>query len=129
MLGMGGNVGIQAATVAVRNLAVGHDQNISIPSMLFREARIGLLLGLAFALTLGGYALAKWSSEPQIAASIACAIAATVCTAAILGAVVPLTLNRLKVDPAIATGPFVTTGIDLLAILIYFSTAKLILGL
>lgn len=129
MLGMGGNVGIQAATVAVRNIAVGHDQNTSIPAMLFREARIGLLLGLAFALTLGGYALARWWSEPLIALSIAGAIVSTVCTAAILGAVVPLTLNRLKVDPAIATGPFVTTGIDLLAILIYFSTAKIILDL
>ena len=129
MLGMGGNVGIQAATVAVRNIAMGHDETTSIPAMLFREARIGMLLGVAFAITLGGYALVRWWSEPLIAASIAGAIAATVCTAAILGAVVPLTLNRLKVDPAIATGPFVTTGIDLLAILIYFSTAKLILGL
>ena len=129
MLGMGGNVGIQAATVAVRNIALGHDQTTSIPVMLFREARIGLLLGFAFAFTLGGYALARWSGEPLIAVSIAGAIVATVCSAAILGAVVPLTLNRLKVDPAIATGPFVTTGIDLLAILIYFSTAKLILDL
>jgi len=129
MLGMGGNVGIQAATVAVRNIAMGHDQTTSIPAMLFREARIGLILGIAFALTLGGYALARWWTEPLIAASIAGAIIATVASAAILGAVVPLTLNRLKVDPAIATGPFVTTGIDLLAILIYFSISKLILGL
>ena len=129
MLGMGGNVGIQAATVAVRNIALGHDETTSISVMLFREARIGLLLGLAFAIALGGYALVRWSGEPLISASIAGAIVATVCSAAILGAVVPLTLNRLKVDPAIATGPFVTTGIDLLAILIYFSTAKIILGL
>jgi len=129
MLGMGGNVGIQAATVAVRNIAVGHDQTTSIPALLYRELRIGMLLGLAFAVTLGGYALVRWWDEPLIAAAIATAIASTVAAAAILGAIVPLTLNRLNVDPAIATGPFVTTGIDMFAILIYFSTAKIILGI
>ncbi len=129
MLGMGGNVGIQAATVAVRNIAMGHDQSTSLPRMLFREARIGLLLGIAFSLTLGGYTLIRWFGEPEIAAAIAGAIVATVTTAATVGAIVPLTLNRLGVDPAIATGPFVTTGIDLLAILIYFSSARLILGI
>ena len=96
---------------------------------LFREARVGLLLGIGFAVTLGGYALLRWMDQPLLGAAIAAAITATVVAAAALGTMVPLTLHRLGVDPAVATGPFVTTGIDLLAILIYFSTCIAILGL
>ena len=129
MLGMGGNVGIQAATVTVRNIAMGHQDAAQLGSTLFRETRVGLVLGLAFALGLGGYALARWSDTPLIAASIATAIMLTVTCAALLGAFVPLTLRRFGIDPAVATGPFVTTGIDMLAILIYFSSAVAILDL
>lgn len=129
MLGMGGNVGIQAATIAVRNIATGHAATSSMAASLFREARVGLLLGLGFAVTLGGYALLRWMDQPLLGAAIAVAITATVVAAAALGTMVPLTLNRLGVDPAVATGPFVTTGIDMLAILIYFSTCIAILGL
>lgn len=129
MLGTGGNVGIQAATVAVRNIALGHTEGTTLLSALFRESRVGLLLGLGFAVTLGGYALVRWMEEPLLGAAIAISITATVVTAAGLGAMVPLTLNRLGVDPAVATGPFVTTGIDMMAILIYFLTAILVLGL
>ena len=120
MLGTGGNVGTQAATIAVRNLATGHMGNgINTVSMMFREARVGALLGIAFALFLGGYAYMAHGPDLSIAVSIA--IVATVITAALLGMLVPLTLDRLGIDPAVATGPFVTTGIDLVAILIYFS--------
>ena len=129
MLGMGGNVGIQAATVAVRNIATGHAANTSMLSALFREARVGLLLGIGFALTLGTYALVRWWDQPLLGVAIAIAITATVVAAAALGTMVPLTLHRLGVDPAVATGPFVTTGIDMLAILIYFATCITILGL
>ena len=129
MLGMGGNVGIQAATVAVRNIATGHAATTSIPAVLFRETRVGLLLGLGFAVTLGTYALVRWMDQPLLGVAIAVAITATVVSAAALGAMVPLSLQRLGVDPAIATGPFVTTGIDMLAILIYFATCITILGL
>lgn len=129
MLGMGGNVGIQAATVAVRNIALGRDQSTTFAAMLFRETRVGVVLGLGFATTLGGYALLRWMDEPRVGGAISVAILLTVIAAAGLGAMVPLTLHRLGIDPAVATGPFVTTGIDMLAILIYFSTAILILGL
>jgi magnesium transporter len=118
MLGTGGNVGIQAATVAVRNIALGTASG-GILGAVFREARVGLLLGIAFAVSLGGYVLLRWMEQPRLGLAIAAA----------LGSLVPSTLHRLGVDPAIATGPFVTTGIDMLAIVIYFSTAMLVLGL
>ncbi|MEL6348063.1 MAG: magnesium transporter [Myxococcota bacterium] len=129
MLGTGGNVGTQAATIAVRNIATGHASSFGIWSMLSREARVGALLGASFAIVLGGYALARWSSQPMLGASIAIALVVIVISAATLGMLVPLTLNRLGVDPAVATGPFVTTMIDLIAILIYFSVCGALLKL
>lgn len=127
MLGTGGNVGTQAATIAVRNLALDKSFVFSTMSMLWKELKVGTLLGLSFGLILGGYAFIRF--EPTMGLAIAIATIATVICAALIGMFIPLTLNRFKVDPAVATGPFVTTTIDLLAILIYFSTCVLILGL
>jgi len=127
MLGTGGNVGTQAATIAVRNLALDKSFVFSTMTMLWRELKVGTLLGLAFGLILGGYAFIRF--EPTMGLAIAIATIATVICAALIGMFIPLTLNRFKIDPAVATGPFVTTTIDLLAILIYFSTCVLILGL
>ncbi|MDG1478386.1 MAG: magnesium transporter [Myxococcota bacterium] len=127
MLGTGGNVGTQAATIAVRNIATGHVGSFGTLPMLYREARVGTLLGFTFAAVLGGYALIRWM-EPRLGIAIGAALIIIVICAATLGMLVPITLNRLGIDPAVATGPFVTTIIDLIAILIYFSICGLILG-
>ena len=127
MLGTGGNVGTQAATIAVRNLATGQIVGWSSMSMLMREIKVGTLLGIFFAIILGGYALVRY--DPNLGIAIAIATIATVICAALLGMMVPLTLNHIKIDPAVATGPFVTTVIDLIAILIYFSTCTVMLSL
>ncbi len=127
MLGTGGNVGTQAATIAVRNLALDKSFVFSTMSMLWRELKVGTLLGIAFGLILGGYAFIRF--EPKMGIAIAIATLATVICAALIGMIIPLTLNRMKIDPAVATGPFVTSSIDLLAILIYFSTCVVVLGL
>ena len=129
MLGTGGNVGTQAATVAVRNLALGQDADLSLATMVFREARIGMLLGAAFAVTLGGYTLLRWSDQPLIGLSIGSALFMIVVVAAGVGTLVPLSLHRLGVDPAVATGPFVTSTIDFIAAMVYFTMTTLILGL
>lgn len=129
MLGTGGNVGTQAATIAVRNIATGHVNSQGVVAMLFREARVGALLGISFAIVLGGYAVVRWWSQPMLGGSIAIALVVIVTAAATLGMLVPITLNRLGIDPAVATGPFVTTAIDLIAILIYFSVCGALLGL
>jgi magnesium transporter len=127
MMGMGGNVGIQAATIAVRNIATGRAMVAGAPAMIYREARVGLLMGLAFAVVLGAYGWLK--GGPHLGLAIALSILCTVVAAASFGMLVPVTLERIGVDPAVATGPFVTTGIDVVAILIYFGTCVAILGL
>jgi len=127
MMGMGGNVGIQAATIAVRNIATGQSQGTSAAVLLFREARVGFLMGLVFAVVLGAYG---WATvDAYLGAAIAVSIVTTVAAAAAFGLLVPVSLNRMGVDPAVATGPFVTTGIDVVAIVIYFTTCQAILGL
>jgi len=130
MMGMGGNVGIQAATIAVRNIATGHATVTGAPTMIFREVRIGLLMGITFAILLGAYAYLTTQSDPLLfGTAIALSILSTVVAAASFGLLVPVTLHRFGIDPAVATGPFVTTGIDIVAIFIYFFTCKAMLGL
>ena len=69
------------------------------------------------------------TDTPELAQAVSTSIVVTVTVAASFGMMVPFTFHRLGVDPAIATGPFVTTGIDVVAILIYFATCKTMLGL
>ena len=127
IMGMGGNVGIQSATLAVRGLATGSVQVLGAVRFVWTEARVGLLIGALYAALLGLYGLARF--PPIIAASLASSIFLAIAAASVLGAGVPLALNRAGVDPAIATGPFVTTLVDLLGIVIYFLVAQTLLGL
>ena len=127
MMGMGGNVGVQAATIAVQKIATGH-ANVTGPlKMAWHEMRVGHIMGIAFALILGCYCM--FAGDERLAIAVASSIILTVTVAASFGMMVPFTFHRFGVDPAIATGPLVTTGIDVVAILIYFSTCMNILGL
>lgn len=128
MMGMGGNVGIQAATLMVRNLATGRAGNDSTAMTIFRELRIGGLIGVAFAVLVGGFAAIR-HTDAHLGATIALAGVAQLAAAATFGTLVPLGMSKLGVDPAVATGPFVTTGIDMLALLIYFTTCIAMLAL
>ncbi|MCB9678577.1 MAG: magnesium transporter [Alphaproteobacteria bacterium] len=127
IMGMGGNVGIQSATVAVRGLATGHIQIGGAARFVFQEAQVGVLLGILFAFLLGAYGSARFGI--WIGLSVATSIALAISAASAIGAAIPVVLGRAGADPAIATGPFVTTAVDMLAILIYFNIAKALLGL
>jgi magnesium transporter len=127
MMGMGGNVGVQAATIAVQKIATGHAKVTGLLKMAWHEMRVGLIMGSAFALILGGY---SWlTGDYLLAIAVSTSIVATVTVATSFGMMVPYTFHRFGVDPAIATGPLVTTGIDVVAILIYFGTCMSILDL
>ncbi len=128
IMGMGGNVGIQAATIAVRNLATGAASSVGMGTVMFREMRVGFLVGMAFALCVGGFAALR-NADPTLGAAIAIAGIVQLTMAATFGTGIPALMARLGVDPAVATGPFVTTGIDMLGIAVYFSTCLLILQL
>ncbi|MCC6623543.1 MAG: magnesium transporter [Deltaproteobacteria bacterium] len=123
ILGMSGNVGTQSATVTVRGLALGQiavgDRTLTT---LRREVLIGLTLGLVYALIVGLIA-ALMGEEPLDGLAIGLSMALGMTFASTIGTVVPLVLARLNVDPAVATGPFVTTSLDLLGVAIYFGVS------
>lgn len=127
IMGMGGNVGIQSATVAVRGLATGHVQLGGALKFVYKEAQVGVLLGIFFAVLLGLYGGIRFGAV--IGGAVASSVALSIAAASAIGGAIPVALNRAGADPAIATGPFVTTAVDILAILIYFNIARYMLGL
>lgn len=129
IMGMGGNVGIQSATLAVRGLATGRIQLRGAMGFVVQEAWVGLALGAFYAVLLGAYGTVRYPDQPLIGLSVGASIFLAIASASVLGASIPLGLQRAGVDPAIATGPFVTTLVDLLGIVIYFNVARMLLGL
>ena len=130
VMGMGGNVGIQSGTIAVRGLATGSVQLTGTMAFIAREAQVGLILGVLYAALLGIYTVLRyWADGPLVGLSVAISVLLAIILATIFGSAIPVFLHRLGVDPAVATGPFVTTGVDILAILVYFNVARALLGL
>ncbi len=129
VMGMGGNVGIQSATLAVRGLATGEVQLSGVWTFLWQEIRVGMLLGLLYALLLGGYGVLRFPGSPMIGLSLGVSILLAILAAGGIGALLPVALQRFGADPAVATGPFVTTLVDLLGIVIYFNVAQALLPL
>jgi len=124
---MAGNVGVQSSAIIVQGLA-NDDVKGSINSRLIKEMLLAALNGLVLALFLFVFV---WFYEGKIntALAISVSLVAVIIVAGLIGTFVPLFLNIRGIDPAIATGPFITTSNDIFGILIYFMIAKLILGI
>jgi magnesium transporter len=123
---MGGNAGSQAAITMVRRLALHQVGAMEFGSIVLREARIGLLLGLVSGVIVGGTAL-LWRGEWFYGVVVGVAMTVAILVAATMGTLVPLVFHRIKVDPAIATGPFVSMSNDVIGLFIYFGLATLLL--
>jgi magnesium transporter len=119
---MGGNVGIQSSSITVRGLATGNIDLQRLGRTVFKEVRVGLLMALACGLTLG-IAAEIWHRNPVLGLTVGCAMAAAILVASLMGTLVPVAFKRLGIDPAVASGPFVTTANDITGILIYLSIA------
>lgn len=124
--GMGGNVGIQSSTITVRGLATGGVDLHRLGRTIFKEVRVGLLMALACGFTLGAVA-EIWHHNPALGFAVGSAMAAAIVVASLMGTLVPIIFKRLGVDPAVASGPFVTTANDITGILIYLSISTLFL--
>ena len=124
IMGMGGNIGTQSSTMIVRGLATGRVSIENSVKILFKEIRVGLLLGILYGLLLGLFAIFRFiDASPMIGIVVGLSICISMIIAATIGSLVPLILNRFEIDPAIATGPFVTTAIDILGVAFYFIVA------
>jgi magnesium transporter len=125
---MGGNAGSQAAITMVRRLALHRVGAMEIGSIVLREARVGLLLGVVCGAIVGTVALiVEGSGYYGLVVGVAMSVAILV--AATMGSLVPLVFHRLRVDPAIATGPFVSMSNDVVGLFIYFGLATMLLQL
>jgi len=124
IMAMGGSTGTQAATVAVRGLATGDIGLVSIWKRLWVEMRAALVNGVICGVLLG-VIVWLWLSDYGLGIIIAMALIFIVLLSGSIGATVPLLLKRRNIDPALATGPFVTTLNDVLGLLIYLSFVTL----
>lgn len=124
----GGNVGVQSSAIVVQGLASGDLRNVRVGTRLWKEFKVAIMnalicSGLLFLLNLA-------LQQPQaLTYTVSLALFTVIVTAAFFGTLTPLVMNKLKVDPALATGPFVTTLNDIFGLLTYFSVGHLMYGI
>jgi magnesium transporter len=123
----GGNVGIQSSTLVVQSLANASVFSDSIGKRLGKVLLVALVNGLALAVLVFSFNL-LFGENLTLATVVAIALFSVVLLASMMGTITPLILDRLGVNPALASGPFITTANDLLGLAVYFSVAHLLYG-
>lgn len=126
LIGAGGNAGAQAATACVRALAVGEVRGSDLMKVIWRECRVGLVLGSMLALL--GLVVGTLFVSASIALVVGITLVVICGWAATIGGTMPLLAKRLHIDPAVVSAPMVTTLVDATGLIIYFLTAKAVLG-
>ena len=128
IIGMGGNVGTQSSTIIVRGMATGRITIGNEITIILKELKVGLILGVLYGAMLGLFAGFQFMNiNPMIGVVVGLSICSSMIIATGVGTFTPLALKKLDIDPAIATGPFVTTSIDILGVFLYFLIAGLLL--
>jgi len=126
LVGTGGNIGAQAATTAVRALAIGEVRPSDALRVAWRESRVGLFLGVV----LGGLAFgaAWWVAGLAVGLTVGISVVLIAVWATTIGSIMPLAAQAVKIDPAVISAPLVTTLVDTSGLLIYFVVAGVVLG-
>lgn len=125
--GTAGNSGTQALAVAVRGIATRDIEDESKFKLLLREAGTGLMTGFMCAIFVVGL-IYIWKQEFLLGLLVGAAILVSIFVATISGSFIPLFMHKMKVDPAVASGPFITTLNDLISTLIYLGLATMFIG-
>ena len=128
IMGMGGNIGTQSSTIVVRGLATGRLHVRDIWSVVMKELSVGVILGSVYGALIGSVAQFRYSML-ALAVSVTLAVISSMSVAALVGSLVPMAFARINIDPAVATGPFVTTAIDIISVFFYFKIATTLLGI
>jgi magnesium transporter len=127
IMDMGGNVGIQSSTVVVRGIATGQIGLHNMWKIILKEILIGLSLGIISGTIVGAVAT-LWQGLPELGIVVGLSMFLTLTVATTIGALLPLIFKLLNIDPALTSGPFVTTIKDVVALLIYFGLAIILMG-
>ncbi len=124
---MGGNAGVQSSAIIVQGLANNTLRKGETWSKFTKEISVAFLNGIVLAAIVFAYGI--FMEELPLAITISTALMTVIIVASVLGTFIPLTLNRFKIDPALATGPFITTLNDITGIFIYFMIGRLMYGM
>lgn len=124
MAGGPGNAASQSLTVVVRGLGTGDIKKGTLWSVVWKETQVGLLVGAVCGLLLSTMAY-LWQSSPILGLVVGLSMAISITTATVLGSLVPVLINRLDIDPALASGPLIATLMDITSMVIYFGLATI----
>ncbi len=127
VMAMGGNVGIQSSAIVVRELAIGDKGLVRIGRKLWQELKVSLINGLVLG-TVFFAVVTIWQQNYRLGLFLGICLMGIILWATFMGTSVPLLLKKMDVDPALATGPFITTSNDILGILIYLGVASLLIN-
>jgi magnesium transporter len=128
LTGTCGNTGMQSATLIIRGLATGEIELKDFIRILSREILMGLFLGVILGLL--SFIRARFIDiNPFIGVAVGIAVFISVLAANMIGAILPLLLKKLKIDPAVSAGPFITTIIDVTSLILYFEIAQVVFNL
>ena len=122
---MGGNAGVQSSSIIVQGLAIHSITKGSLWVRLLKELLVALLNGISLSILIFGYNY-FFSSSYALTLSVSLALFSVIIFASLFGTLVPLILEKYKIDPALATGPFITTVNDIMGLLIYLSISRFI---
>jgi magnesium transporter len=125
--GMGGNAGIQTITLVVRSIALGEITTADAARVIEHEAVIALIKGVVIGLLVGVIAWA-WKGSGWLGLIVGFALLANILNATLIGVLVPMALKRLKADPALASGVFVTMLSDAVGLLVFLGLATLLVS-
>lgn len=120
-----GNIGVQSSAIVVQGLVSNDFQVIGIFKRILKEATVGAIVGFICAAVIYGVGYFV-TGETQLGLTLSVSLFVVVVFAAILGTFIPLILDKMKIDPALATGPFITTANDIIGLTIYFLVAYVI---
>ena len=135
LMGTGGNSGSQSSVTVIRALSLDELRLSDLPGVIWKEIRTAVLCGLALSVVcylkiwlVDGLLLGNANITPMVNLVVCLALFATVLSAKIVGAALPMAAKALKLDPAVMASPFITSIVDALSLLVYFLFAKLLLG-
>jgi len=127
LIGSGGNAGSQAAALMVRALATGEVDKSDWSKLFARELLVGFALGITMAIAV--YGVGVYRGGPEVAIIVSMSMVIIVLAGSLVGLSLPFMLNKIKMDPATASGPLVATIADVTGVLVYFSLASLVLAI
>ena len=136
LMGTGGNSGSQASVTVIRGLSLGEITPRHLPAVLFKELRVSLLCGVVLGvvnfgklLLVDGLLFSNPAVTPMVSLAVSASLAVTVVAAKLIGCLLPIVARRIGLDPAVMAAPFITTIVDAVSLLVYFTMAGALLGI